>query len=88
MQDGFYLADEKHKSLSGSTVDLKGLLYFRQARSGYDGKASKEHVRDYAGLFGEFMTSRPDYVLPESFTKEEVGQPSVEVVPLPEKPAE
>ena len=87
MLDGFYLADETHKSVQGGVVKHENVLYFRQARSGFDGKADKDHVRNYASLFGEFLKSFPDYKLPESFTKEEIGQSSVEVKPLPKPEA-
>lgn len=86
MTDGFYLADITHKvdgSRGGGTTTDRGVLCFRQARSGFDGKADKEHVKNYAGLFGEFLKAHPDYVMPESFVKEEVGYSSVEVKPLP-----
>ena len=80
MEDGFFLADEKHKTITGETVELKGLLYFRQARSGFDGKATKEHVKNYPTLFGEFVTKHPDFVLPSSFAPEEIGDPSAVTV--------
>lgn len=88
MADGFYLADEKHKSIQGVVVELKGLLYFRQERSGFDGKADKSHVKNYPHLFEEFMKSHPEYVLPASFSPEEVGQASaqeVKALPVEEK---
>jgi hypothetical protein len=90
MKDGFYLADETHKTISGGVVKLANLLYFRHAISGFDGKATKEHVKNYAVLFGEFKKSNQDYVLPESFVAEEVGAPSVVVVekPVVEVPVE
>lgn len=88
MQDGFYLADETHKSITGELVKYADVLYFRQARSGFDGKADKDHVKNYAALFGEFMKSHPDYKLPEKFAKEEIGQPSTEVKPQAEIPSE
>lgn len=78
----FYLADEKHKSITGAVVELKGLLYFKQDRSGYDGKATKDHVKQNPDAFKEFKKLHPDYVLPESFSDVEVGAPSVVVSPV------
>ena len=77
MSDGFYLADETHKTVSGEVVKLENVLYFRQARSGFDSKADKDHVKNYAILFGEFKKAHPDYVLPASFTGEQIGSASV-----------
>ncbi len=79
----FYLADEKHKSIKGDIVELKGLLYFRQSKSGYDGKATKDQVSQYPGEYESFRKANPDYVLPDSLKELAIGAP--EVTPQPEK---
>lgn len=74
----FYLVDEKHKSIKGNIVELKGLLYFKHSRAGYDGKANKDHIKQYPGEFENFMKANPDYVLPDSLKDVEIGAPVFE----------
>jgi len=81
----------KKKSLTkGEIVELKDVLYFSQPKSGYDNKATKDHVKAYPGLFQEFLTAHPKFVLPKNFTPEEIGaasmQPVVPVAPVVEAP--
>lgn len=71
----FYLADEKHRSVKGEIVDLKGLLYFKQDRSGYEGKATKDHLKEYPRAFEEFRKLNPDYVLPDYLRELVIGHP-------------
>lgn len=84
----FYLADETHRNITGELVHLKGLLYFKHERAGYEGKATKEHIKEYGIQFQEFKTKNPSYVLPESFRDFEIGlvsavaQPVAVVVPV------
>lgn len=73
MKDGFYLADEKHKKVTGEVVEHKDVLYFRQARSGFDNKATKEHVKSHPSDFQNFKNAHPDYKLPDSFVDVEIG---------------
>lgn len=73
--DGFYLADEKHKTVRGDVVEHKGVLYFRLGRAGFDGKATKEHVKGYPIHFQEFKDANPGFVLPSSFSDVEIGSP-------------
>lgn len=79
----FYLADETHATVKGDLVELKGVLYFKQDRSGFDGKATKEHVKNYPIAFQAFKDAHPDFVLPASFSSVEVGAP----VSAPQAPA-
>ena len=69
----FYLADVKEKSVKGDIVDTKGVLFFKQDRSGYDGKATKEHVKSYPHEFQNFKNANPDFVLPDTFVDVEIG---------------
>jgi len=71
----FYLADEQHKTLKGDVVEFKGVLFFKQDRSGFDGKATKDHVKGYPKEFQLFKDAHPEFVLPDSFLDLEVGQP-------------
>lgn len=67
MTNGFYLVDEKHKTVKGDVVEIKDVLYFRQSKSGFDNKATKDHVKAYPGLFQELLNKHPKFVLPASF---------------------
>jgi len=84
----FYLADEKHINIKNEVVEIKGLLYFEMPKAGYNGKATKDHIKQYRGLFQEFKVANPDYVLPVSLTDLEFGSPTATaaVVPAVEVP--
>jgi hypothetical protein len=84
MADGFFLADEHHKKVNGEIVTLKNQLHFRHEKSGFESKAVPEHTKSYPELFKQFRLKHPDYVLPSSFSVEEIGSPSVEIVPVVE----
>lgn len=73
MKDGFYLVDEKHATIKGDVVELKDVLYFRQSKSGFDGKATKDHVKAAPGLYEEFRVAHPNYTLPASFHDVQIG---------------
>lgn len=79
----FYLADETHRKVTGELVELKGMLYFTQERSGYDGKATKDHVKQYPGEYEAFRKANPDYVLPDSFKDVAIGDAVVTPVVVP-----
>lgn len=85
MQDGFYLANEKHRTVTGEIVEINSVLYFKLDKTGFDGKATKEHVKDYADQFGLFKKANPDYVLEDRLKEPDliVGSPSVEAVAAP-----
>ena len=72
----FYLANETHKKVTGELVELKDVLYFKQERSGFDGKATKDHVEQYPGQYETFRREHPDFVLPVSFSGVEIGSPT------------
>ena len=84
---GFYLRDEKHKTISGADIEHKGVLYFKLEKAGFDGVATKDHVKNYALEFNAFLHANPKYKLPGSFSDVEIGQP-VSVVVAPEVKAE
>ena len=79
----FYLVDEKHKSVTGEVVTLKDVLYFKFDRAGFDGKAVKDHVKRFPVEYEAFRKLHPDYVLPASFSDEQVGSASAQVVAAP-----
>lgn len=74
----FYLATTTEKTLRGEHVVTKDVLCFKQPKSGYDGKATKDHVKQNPGEYEAFRVAHPDYVLPESFSDVELGTPMVE----------
>ena len=75
MSNGFYLRDETHKNVKNEDVVHKDVLFFKHDKAGFDGKATKEHVKSYPALFEAFSSAHPDYKLPEHFSKVEVGSP-------------
>lgn len=88
----FYLADEKHMTIKGDVVELNGVLYFTQDKSGFEGKATKDHVKQYPGQFEEFVKAHPEYVLPASFSDATIGDAVstaqvAPVAPVVEEPA-
>ena len=91
MQDGFFLVDERHKTITGQDVILKDVLHFRLARASFESKAVKQHTLDYPILLQEFKNEHPKFVFPASFSAVEIGAPTVEVVteaPVVEAPVE
>lgn len=74
----FYLVTEKHATITGGEVVLPNVLFFRQDAAGFDGKATKEHVANYAGPYGEFKSKNPDYV-PTLEEPVEIGSPVVKI---------
>lgn len=80
MQVEFYLRDEEHRAVDGSIVKHEGVLYLKQPKSGFDNKATKDHVKAYPGQFQEFLTANPGYVLPDSFKEAQIGDPTNTVV--------
>lgn len=83
MSDGFYLADEKHATIKGEVIEHKNVLYFRQSRSGFDGKATKEHVKENPKLFSAFKKKFPEYQVPATWADVVIGYISVSPVPEP-----
>ncbi len=81
--DGFYLAKETHRNVKGELVETKDVLCYRQARSGYDGKATWDHVKSYPGLYEEFRKANPDYKLPVSWSDVNLGAPILTEQPAP-----
>lgn len=79
----FYLATITEKSIAGDHVVTKNVLCFKQDKSGYDGKATKDHVKQYPGEYETFRVTHPDYVLPESFSDIEIGAPQIMREPDP-----
>jgi len=69
----FFLADEKHVRVDGSEVIVPDVLYFEFYRPSREdrgvpyevtGKATKQHVQEYATAYNKFKRSFPDYKLP------------------------
>lgn len=79
----FYLKDLVHKNIKGEEVVEKDKLFFVLERAGFDGVATKEHVKNYSRSFHEFMLANPSYVLPNSFSDLEIGQPGHKVFEAP-----
>lgn len=86
----FYLVDERHAKITGGEVVLENVLYFKLDKAQFDGKATKDHVKQYAVAYGQFKGSHPDYV-PTLEDPVEIGAsvavPVVEV-PVVEIPVE
>ena len=72
----FYLRDEIHRTIGGALVELKGVLYFKQGASGFDNKATSDHVKMCPIQFEYFKRANPDYVLPEAWFDVSIGQPT------------
>lgn len=77
MSQEFYLADEQYGKLDGTVGVNKDVLYFKQARSGYNGKADKDHVKNYATEYQQFKTAHPEYKLPWGDEADYVGVKSL-----------
>lgn len=95
MSDGFYLVNEKHGTATGSVIENLNVLYFRLNKAQYDGKATREHLKEYPDLYSSFKAEHPSYVLPFGNEADfvgvkapEVGSPTFErvVTPAPETP--
>lgn len=71
----FYLSTITEKTIAGDNLVTKDVLCFKQAKSGYDGKATKDHVAQNPDEYEAFRVKHPDYVLPERFTAGEIGAP-------------
>ncbi len=79
----FYLADLSHKTVKGDVVVEKNVLHFQMEKAGFDSKATKDHVKRFPGEFEVFKRHHPDFVLPASFSDEQVGAGSFAVVAPP-----
>lgn len=77
MSDGFYLRDETHKTVNGDNVVHKDVLFFKLAKAGFDGKATKDHVKRYPSQFSAFSVTNPSYKLPDHLSDVEIGSPKL-----------
>ena len=75
MSERFYLANEKHVRPDGTINETGPHLYFQFSRASlgdsgkapayeFDGKATKEHVQNYAPAYLRFKQAFPDFKLP------------------------
>lgn len=62
-------------SIKGVEVVEKDVLFFKFDKAGFDGVATKEHIKAHPGIFQEFLNTHPDFVLPKSFSEVEIGSP-------------
>lgn len=75
MSDGFYLKTEIHKNIKNEDVIHKDVLFFKHEKSSFDGKATKEHVKNFNLQYQAFLASHPGFTLPDSFSDVEIGKP-------------
>lgn len=83
----FYLVDEKHRDVANKVVTIKDVLYFKlhkgQAGSTateiFDGKATEQHVKEYAAAYHNFKKANPSYKLPWGDDSDLVGVRAVQV---------
>lgn len=71
----FYLRDETHSTIGGKLLEVKDVLYFKQSASGFDNKATSDHVKMCPSQFQKFLEAHPSFVLPEHFKDVAIGQP-------------
>jgi len=60
----FYLGDERVVGLNGKEKILKGILFFKLDKTGFNDRANKEHVKNYIFSYMKFKKAHPDFVLP------------------------
>lgn len=75
MSISFYLQDVTHKNVKQEDVVHKDVLFFKQERSGFDGVATRDHVKQNPAEFENFSKAHPHYKLPDSFSEVEIGKP-------------
>ena len=80
----FYLGTESYVGLDGKERFIRGVLFFKQEKSGYDSRACEEHLRDYRPAYLAFKALNPGYV--SKWDTEEVAEavPAVEVLNVEE----
>jgi len=60
----FYLADEHFLGLDGKINVTPNVLHFKFPKTGFDGRADRDHVKNFEIDFSQFMEANPEYKLP------------------------
>jgi len=60
----FYLADEKSLGIDGKIKTVNNVLHFKFPKTGFDGRADREHLKNFEIDFSQFMEVNPEYVSP------------------------
>lgn len=85
MSQSFYLRNVSFETLGGKDALETGVLHFMQEKSGFDNRATRDHIKLYNKEYIAFKQANPNYTLPWPELDVSGDVPEVKVVdPTPQ----